>query len=246
MMQKRIRLGAILIILALSAALLAGCAKPPVVQVEGGDVPRDKTLTVQGTGSVMVEPDIARITVGALTSDADADAAQDQNDTVMTEMIEAIKGAGVDEKDIQTTQYNVRPRYDHSGKIARITGFEVTHMVTVVIRDIDTVGRVLKAANGAGANQSQNISFGVDDRDAVYREALTKAVENAKEKAQAMASPAGVSLKEPAAIYEGSVPMEYSVTRAYPEEASYDSASVPTQSGQLEIRAQVTVVYNMQ
>lgn len=245
-MNKRIRLAAILITLAMAAALLAGCTKPPVVQVEGGDLPKDKTLTVQGTGSVMVEPDIARVTVGALTSDADADAAQDQNDSVMTEVIEAIRGAGVEEKDIQTTQYNVRPRYDYDSKTPEITGFEVTHMVTVIIRDIDTVGKVLKAANEAGANQSQNISFGVDDRDAVYQEALKKAVENAEEKAQAVASPAGVSLKEPAAIYEGSVPMEYGLTRAYPEEAMYDSASVPTQSGQLEIRAQVTIVYNMQ
>ena len=79
MMDKRIRWLAILISLAVAAALLTGCAKPPVVQVEGGGLPKDKTLTVQGAGSVMVEPDIASITVGALTSDADAAAAQDQS-----------------------------------------------------------------------------------------------------------------------------------------------------------------------
>jgi uncharacterized protein YggE len=161
-------------------------------------------------------------------------------------VIGAIRGAGVEEKDIQTTQYSVRPRYDYDSKIPKITGFEVTHMVTVIIRDIGTVGKVLKVANEAGANQSRNIGFDVDDRDAAYQEALKKAVENAEEKAQAIASPAGVSLKEPAAIYEGSVPVEYGATRAYAEDALYDSASVPTQSGQLEIRAQVTIVYNMQ
>lgn len=239
-------IGFALLGLVLAAALFAGCGKTPVVLESPESQVKDRTLTVQGAGSVMAEPDIARITVGALTSDADAEAAQDQNDTVMTDVIAAIQAAGVAEKDIQTTQYSVRPRYDYDSKISRITGFEVTHMVTVIIRDIDTVGQVLKAANAAGANQSQNIIFEVDDQDAAYQEALTKAIENAKEKAQAMASPAGVSLKEPVAIYEGSAPVEYGAARAYAEAAQYDSASVPTQSGQLEIRAQVTVVYNMQ
>lgn len=246
-MKKVIRLGFVLLSLVIAAAMLAGCAKePPVILQSPDSLAKDKTLTVQGTASVVVDPDIARITVGVMTSDTDAAAAQDQNDTVMAGVIAAIQEAGVGEQDIQTTQYSVRPRYDYDSKISRITGFEVTHMVTVIIRDIGTVGKVLKAANGAGANQSQNISFDVDDRDTAYRDALAKAIENAKEKAQAMASPAGVSLMEPAAIYEGSVPVEYGATRAYAEGALYDSASVPTQSGQLEIRAQVTVVYNMQ
>lgn len=245
MMNRRIGLGAVLIALTMAVALLSGCAETPVVHLDAGSTAKDRTLTVQGTGSVVVDPDIARITVGVMTSDADAATAQDENDAVMAGVISAVQEAGVEEKDIQTTQYSAYPRYNYDSNINEIVGFEVTHMIRVTIRDIDSVGQVLKAANRAGANQSYDISFDVEDRDAAYQEALKEAIENAKEKAQAMASPAGITLGEPAAVYEGGTASTYGDdSRAYAL-ADYGLGGVPAQSGQLEVSASVTIVYSI-
>jgi len=243
-MNKGIRIGFALLSLLLAAALLAGCGKAPVVTGNAADTANDRTMTVQGTGSVLVDPDIALITVGVMTSDADAATAQDQNDAVMAEVITAIQEAGVEEKDIETTQYSAYPRYNYDTSYNEVIGFEVTHMVRVTIRDIDAVGQVLKAANRAGANQSYDISFDVEDRDSAYQEALTKAIENAKAKAQAMAGPSGITLGNPASISEGGTAGVYGDSRAYAEE--YGAGGVPAQSGRLEVGASVTIVYDIE
>ena len=244
-MKKVIRLGFVLLSLVIAAAMLAGCAKePPVILQSPDSLAKDKTLTVQGTASVVVDPDIARITVGVMTSDADAATAQDQNDAVMAGLLAAVQEAGVEEKDIQTTQYSAYPQYNYDSNINEIVGFEVTHMIRVTIRDIDTVGEVLKAANRAGANQSYDIRFDVEDREAAYREALAKAIENAKEKAQAMAIPADITLGEPTAVYEGGTTDTFGDIRTYAE-GDFGLGGVPAQTGQLEVSASVTIVYGI-
>jgi uncharacterized protein YggE len=244
--MSKFRTGILLLVLTIAVSLLAaGCGRPPGVTLDGAQTAQNHTLSVAGTGKVVTEPDIARLSVGVKTSDTDAQTAQDQNDEKMAQVIEAVKGAGVEDKDIQTTRYAVSPRYNYSKEDPEIVGYEVTHMVTVTIRAIDTVGQVLKAANQAGANQSYDISFDIEDRDTAYQQALSKAIENAKQKAQVMAQAAGVALKEPAAINEGGTPAVYQ-TRAYAETADYSAASVPVQSGTLDVTANVTIVYNIE
>jgi len=240
--MKRIGIWMLLLALVLGTALLAGCKSLPAVQ-SNGNLP-EKTLTVQGTGSVTVAPDIARLTLGVATTDADAAAAQDKNDDTMAKVLAAIRDAGVAEKDIQTTQYTAYPRYNYESPYNEIVGYEVTHMLRVAVRDIGAVGKVLKAASQAGANQSYDISFDVEDRDAAYQEALAKAIENAKGKAQAMASPAGIVLGEPAAVYEGSPAVTYRGLGGYAE-AEYVMDAAPVRSGELTVNATVTIVYNL-
>lgn len=243
--MRKIRVGILLLVLTTAATLLGGC-KAPVAGGNEEDTAPAPTLRVQGLGQITVEPDIARLTVGVLTSDADAAVAQDTNDAAMSRVIIAIRAAGVEERDIQTTQYYAYPRYDYNTPTNEIIGYDVTHMVTVTVRAVDTVGQVLKAANQAGANQNYDISFDVDDRDAAYQQALTEAVENAKQKAQAIAAPSGVTLGEPSAIYEGTTPTAYDNGLRNEMAAGDVDGGAPVQTGTLTVTAYVTIVYDLQ
>lgn len=151
---------------------------------------------VEGTGEVAVIPDIASISVGIEESGATLEAVQKSANEKSKTLVKALKDLGIDEKDIKTTNYSVFPEYDYQGRTPRITGYRVSISYQVKIKNFEKVNDVLVQVTSSGANVVGSVSFEVNDetKNKKLGEAREEAVKEAREKAQSLASAAGVTL----------------------------------------------------
>jgi len=210
------------------------------------------SITVTGQGSVKVKPDIAYVSVGVTTSNEDVKTAQSDNANTITAVIDALKNMGIAEADISTSGYSVYPNYSYDSNkgTSAISGYQVNNYVNVTVRNIDSVGAVIDAAAGSGANNINSIQFSISDSTNYYAQALALAVKNAKTKAVALASAINVKLSAaPVSItenYGNNMPTTYyDAGTANIMAASAESAApTPISAGQLEITANISVVYN--
>jgi len=177
----------------LAAPALAQTVPPPAV-------------SVTGEATVSVAPDQAQID-GGVTSDAKtAREASEANNAAMSKVLLALKGAGIDEKDYQTSRLSLQPQfaanYKPSDRASGITGFRASNRVTVKVRDVTKVANVIDVLVGAGANEIGGIQFTVTQASKVLDEARGKAIADARRKAEIYAKAAGVTLGEPISISE--------------------------------------------
>jgi uncharacterized protein YggE len=207
---------------------------------------QSKSITVSAKGKVTAAPDVAYITVGITTQNADMQTAQDSNAQIMNAISTALKSAGLSDEDIQTTQYNAYPIYDYSSDTHKIVSYEVNNQVKLTIKDIDRVGEYIDIAVDNGANTTNSISFGILDEQSIYNDALKLAVETAKVKADSLAEAGGVTIIGTMQITENSIGGE--VSREYEKAATDEmaSGSTPISTGSLDIEASVTVVYEIE
>lgn len=225
-------------------ALLAGCTTKVVTAPAG---PQIGTVTAQGTGSVSAIPDQALMSFGVSASDKDAKAALDKVSAQADKVIAALKAAGVAEKDIQTANVSVFPQYGNqlpgSSAQAPIIGYQASLSVTAKVRDLGSLSKVIGAASAAHVDNINGPTFSIAE-DSVYRQAaITKAVADARVTATSMAKAAGKSLGEVLSITSnaGATPVPRVLTEVAPQTGS--ATSVPVQPGQLDVNADVTVVF---
>ena len=126
------------------------------------------TLSVDGQGTGTAAPDMATVTIGVTTQGKDAAKAQNDNAWVSNQIQAAVRGLGIEEKDIQTRNYSFYPNYstdkDHRNEV---TGYTVNNSVIVVVRDIKLTGKVIDAALSNGANEINSLDFSASDTKAV-------------------------------------------------------------------------------
>ncbi|HNN11954.1 MAG TPA: SIMPL domain-containing protein [Anaerolineales bacterium] len=234
-------------ILALLAILVTACGSTTVNQA-AAEAPR--TLNVSGVGVVYLTPDIAYINIGVNTQKANAAEAVAENKVQTTEVIQAIKDFGVDEKDIRTTNFSIwsNPQYDPAGTgLILSTTYTVDNTVNVTVRDLNKLGDLLDAAVSAGANNIYSIQFDVEDKAAATKEARTKAVDDAKTEAQDLADASGVKLTEISSIsYFESSPTPYFEGKGGGGGAAVADVAVPIQPGQLAISVTVNLTYTIE
>ena len=164
-------------------------------------------ISVTGEATVSVAPDQAQID-GGVTSDAKtAREASDANNAAMGKVLLALKGAGIDEKDFQTSRLSLQPQYapNRSGP-SPIVGYRAANRVTIRVRDVTKVASVIDVLVGAGANDIGGINFTVSQPSKHLDEAREKAVADARRKAEIFARAAGVTLGEPLSISEEGAP----------------------------------------
>lgn len=164
------------------------------INISSVSTQKNTTFDVSGEGSVFVEPNIATVNAGISAEGVTVKAAQDQINAAINKVSQAVKGLGVDAKDIQTSNYNINPSYDFSSGKQRITGYSANTSLVIKIRKIDKVNDVIDATTNAGANQVGGVSFDVDDKTKAENQAREKAVADAKQKAQMAAKIGGFSL----------------------------------------------------
>jgi uncharacterized protein len=177
-----------------SAPALAQTVPPPAV-------------SVTGEATVSVAPDQAQID-GGVTSDArTAREASDANNAAMNKVMQALKGAGIEERDTQTSRLSLQPQYapNRTGT-SPITGYRASNRVTIRLRDVTKVANVIDVLAGAGANDIGGINFTVSQPSKHLDEAREKAVADARRKAEIYAKAAGVTLGEPLSISEEGAP----------------------------------------
>ena len=164
-------------------------------------------ISVTGEATVSVAPDQAQID-GGVTSDAKtAREASEANNAAMGKVLLALKGAGIEEKDTQTSRLSLQPQYapNRTGT-SPITGYRASNRVTIRLRDVTKVANVIDVLVGAGANDIGGINFTVSQPSKHLDEAREKAVADARRKAEIFAKAAGVTLGEPLSISEEGAP----------------------------------------
>lgn len=219
----------------------------PINQASGAFVSDLPRIVVRGTGLVSAKPDMANLQIGVQIQNTSLDAAQTEATTKMNAAMQQLKAAGVDEKDISTSQFNVEPVMEYrDNQPPRVTGFRVTNILNVKLRDIAKAGKVIDDLVKAGANTVYGLSFGFSDPTALMKQAREQAMNDAKAKAGELAALGGVALGTPILIDDGgaSVPpvvMDAGAVRG----AAQDMVAmpVPINPGQQEIRVEVSVVY---
>lgn len=205
-------------------------------------------ISVSGLGKVTAVPDVATLSLGISSQAATVAEAQSQAIDAMNKVMDALTGNGVDKKDIQTQQFSIQQvtRWDKDKEQEVVIGYRVTNIVVAKIRAIDNAGKVIDAVAAAGGDLTRinGISFTVDNPKPYQDQAREKAMNDAKAKAQQMASLSGVTLGKPTYISESSyipTPMP-----AMYKEAAPDSAPTPISPGEMDITVNVQVVYAIQ
>ncbi len=258
MRSRRFALAALLISVGLLAAACggdngAGAATGPgafgALQPASTDASASLGITVSGLGTVTAKPDTALLSPGVSVLAGTARDARDQAAAAMNKLLDSLKGNGIDDKDINTTQFSLSPEYDYSsGRTPRLTGYRVTNTVSVKVRDLDRAPEVIDDAVDAVGDPIQigGVSFTVDDPSSLLSEARAMAMADAHDKAQQLAQLGGVDLGKPIAISETSgglpSPIFYGAARIQ----GADAASTPIQPGQLDISVSVQVTYGIQ
>ena len=211
--------------------------------------PTVATVRVSGEGRVQIEPDTAVVTVGVDILKPTLKDAQTEATTQMTAVIDALKAAGIDAKDIQTANYSVSilRDYDENGNPAAIKGYQISNQVNVKVRDLDILGDLLDTVVGAGANNIYGIAFLVDDPSKAASQARAQAVGNARQKAEELAGAAGMILGRAVAITESEAPPPSpEVFKSVEADSAAGSAApVPVQTGTTEISVTVDVTFEM-
>ena len=202
----------------------------------GYAVAADSTLlSVSATAEASRVPDIATISTGVVTQAADANAAMRANAQQMDKVREAIKAAGIADRDVQTSGINLHPQYRYAeNQPPTITGYQATNTVNVKVRDLSKLGKVLDAFVEQGANQVNGPSFEVDKPDEAYDEARVAAIRKAQARAQTYADALGLKVRRIVSIDEGSggfrPPVMYGGMRAMAADAKMETQVAPGES----------------
>ena len=192
--------------LALATALALGAAAMPThAQTLPAAVSTDGTLlSVSAQAETTRVPDIAHLSTGVVNHAADANAAMRANAAQMTRVVDAIRKAGIAERDIRTSGVNLHPQYRYAdNQPPTITGYEARNTVDITVRKIGELGGIMDALVAVGANQINGPSFEVDDKEGAYDEARRAAIEKARARAQMYAQTLGMEVRRIVSISEG-------------------------------------------
>ena len=225
---------------------LAVLAASLPLSAAAADVPAKRTISLSGSGIVNAAPDMASISTGVTTEGQTAQDALSKNTEAMAKVVEGLKEAGIEPKDIQTSNFNVSPIYEQQKdrQAAFITGYRVSNQVQITVRDTEKLGSVLDKAVTAGANQIDSISFSIAEPERLKDEARRLAMRNAIDNAKLYAEAAGVELGPVISIREGGdlTPQPY---RAAAAPMMAMEKAVPVEAGTLSVEANVSVTWEL-
>lgn len=242
--------GAVMAAAALFAAAPAARAQS---QPEGGApmmihaMAERPALNLSAYGEVKTAPDMATISFGVVTEATTAAEAMSQNAARMNQVMAALRRAGIEARDVQTSGLNLSAQYDYvQNEPPRLRGYQASNQVTVIINDLTRVGTTADAVVAAGVNQISGISFGLKDPTAAENQARQIAVRNLRAKASLYANALGVELGGIRSLSEGGGysprPPQPMYARA---EMAMDAGSTPVAAGELTVRIDITGVYDL-
>ena len=225
------------------------------IKTSGAQEEKNK-LSVSGTSTLTVDPNKAEIYVKVVTLEKTAQESKNKNSQISSNVIKALKKEGVKDKDIETSQFSIYPKYEYeevtevnlrkSNQI--LIGYEVVNVLKVTTQDLEKVGRLIDAAVDAGANDIERITFGLTkerEKD-IKQQAMVLASNDAKEKAVALATNSGVALLKPVSISESSFyyqPFEF--RGALMEKAAPSAAETVINPQKLDVSASIQLVYEI-
>jgi len=231
---------------AVASPALAGRAQPasqgaglvPAVNAGSSSEP---SITVHGTGTVTLTPDMASVVLGVDSRQSSAKAAQAGASVAMNAVIAAVKKHNVAAADMATVNVSLGPVYDYNNNSQKLVGWDANQSLSVKVRNLSDTGSLIDDAVAAGATQVQGVSLTVANPDTATAQARTAAVADAKARAQALATAAGVTLGSPISISETSAPSPTPVP-AMAAGAAVDK-SLTIVPGSFEVTVEVDITY---
>ena len=226
----------------LSLGLLAAAALLPS-PVLGHDAPQKRTVSISATGTVKTKPDQVEITTGVTSQAPTAREALDKNTEAMAKVVAGLKEAGLDAKDIQTSDFSINPLFENrKGQSSPfIVGYQVTNSVHILVRDVGKLGAILDKVVSLGSNQIGAIQFGVSEPETLKDEARKLAMSEAMENAKLYAEAAGATLGRVMTISEDpGIVRPYGAPRAAMEMASAKDVAIEAGMTAVEVRVNVT------
>ncbi|NCT72298.1 MAG: SIMPL domain-containing protein [Xanthomonadaceae bacterium] len=211
-------------------------------------IPADGTLlNVSAQAEASRVPDIASISAGVVTQAVDGNTAMRQNSEQMAKVVAAIKAAGIADKDVQTSGISLNPQYRYAENEApKITGYQANNTVSVKVRDIAKLGKVLDALAGVGANQINGPSFEIDNPEPVYDEARLAALKKAQARAETYAKSLGLKVRRIVSISEGNGGFRPMPMMAMAKMEARDASGAPPVSpGETTVSINLDVVFEL-
>ncbi len=233
------------------ATAAAGLAVATVSACDSHSPPpgaNSRQVTVIGSGHVQGVPDTLTADVGIEFTAADVTAAMNQTNDRQQAVINALVDAGIDRKDISTTEVTLQPQYSSTPELngsAKITGYRATNAIEVKIHPPDAASRTLAliVSTGGDATRISSVSYSLSDDSQLVKDARARAFNDAKDRAEQYAQLSGLRLGKVLSISEatGSTP----VAGAPPAPPRAMPADVPLEPGQQTVRFSVTVVWDL-
>lgn len=199
-----------------------------------------REMTVTGFASMNLDPSIVKVQLDVITENKELTLAQQENADTMNHVIQALLQVGITRENIQTTTYTIHPEYDYVEGEQKFRGYKVVHEITVKIMDINQAGTVIDVAVQNGINRVSNIQFTVKNRQMYYTQALSKALENAYEKAQALAG----TMQLGPAPYPVMITENINETPSTFKTFSAAQSTTPIEPGQIAISASITTKFH--
>jgi uncharacterized protein YggE len=206
--------------------------------------PTTRTVMATGSATITANPDQAQLDVGVVTNAGTAQDSAQQNATMTTAVLTAVKAVLGTAGTVQTVSYYVNPRYSNSpGQSNVIVGYTTQNTVRVTTMDLSIIGKLIDAANQAGANSVGNLSFGLQDPEPKVLQALAAATKQAMTHAGAIAAGLGATLGPVVNAQQGSA---YSPVLVPSSGAAGVAVTTPVQTGTVSVYASVTVTVSLQ
>ena len=213
-------------------------------------------VSFSGEGKVLAKPDIAKISFAVISDGEGLLKVQEENTFRSNRVVEFLKKAGVDSKDIKTSAYNVEPQYSSSrpcplGGLCpererpKILGYQIRNTFEVKIRILEKAGDMLSGVVAAGANEVGNLGFSIDNEEVLREEARRLAIIDAKKKAAVLTKQLGVRLGRIVSFGEFGSPLPVFYKA---ESISFGGAAPATPSveaGESEIKTNVSITYEL-
>ncbi len=241
-MMKHMRNVKSIVVTAVLVGIVALVALPALAQDNA--VPPTNSLTVDGIGQASGAPDIAYVQLGVQISNNDVVAGFAEANDSMQAVLDALREQGVAPEDLQTTGLFIYQDtiYDpQTGAPGETPIYRIGNTVNVTVRDVTQVSAIINTGVGAGANNINGLSFGINDRASLEQVARAAAVEDARSRAAELADLMGVTLGAPIIVVEnnndGASPI------AYDRMESAVGGGVPVETGQLNISVRVRVTF---
>lgn len=229
----------------LLVAAIASPAFAPRTALAADDTTPEHTISVSGTGRVIISPDIADLRLGVSVTKPTVKAAREAAAASMTKIVAALKKLGIADADLQTSGLSLQPVYDYSnnGNPPKLTGYTLSNGVSVTVRDLDKIGDAIDDGLAAGATTLDGVTFRVDDPAKAQEQARKQAMTQAKSIADTLASSAGISITGVASISETSGPTPYPVYYDAARAGAIADSATPVNVGTNEVTVTVSVVY---
>lgn len=218
----------------------------PILTNHPNSIQPETTISLTAEGSVLRDPDIAYLTAGVQTQDETAQAAMQANATAMNGVFAALEAANVERRDMQTSNFSLQPQYDYSSRSSgqpRLTGYQASNQLSVLVRDLDSLGETMDALVGAGGNTFSGLRFALEDDRAANNAARDIAMKEAIARAELYAAASGYEVARVVTISEsgGFSPQP----RAVMAQARSLESSTPIASGEVGYSVTVNVTFEL-